>query len=287
MHFKTLPFLGLIVALCSLNACTALGLATGAGAVGGIAAAREGGLSQSTTDARIKLEINDLWLKYDFEAFRKLSTTVEQGRVLVTGVVQDPDQRVEAIRLAWQPKGVVQVINEVRVENSDGITGFARDTWIAGNLRTKLIFDRDVQSINYSIDAVQGTVYLMGIAQDQRELNKVVSHARNTNYVKQVVSYVKLAGEPVAGTANASVNNPQGVAATATVRPVAPSNNTQYGTPVAPSDPYGMDANYSYDNNGYGSDYSGGYDNNDYIGGGYDNTPTPPRSNEVYSEPLY
>lgn len=207
MRFKSLFFIGIVlVSMAGLSGCTGIGLATSAGAVGGIAAAREGGLTQSARDARIKLEINDLWLKYDFDAFRKLSSTVEQGRVLVTGVVQNPDQRVEAIRLAWQPKGVLQVINEVRVENSEGITGFARDRWITGNLRAKIIFDRDVQSINYSIDTVQGTVYLMGIAQDQAELNKVITHARNTGYVKQVVSYVKMAGSPVETIQNQDVS---------------------------------------------------------------------------------
>ena len=234
MHFKSLFSLFLFVTLIGLNACTALGVATGAGAVGGIAAAREGGLNQSATDARIKIEINDLWLKYDFDAFRKLKTTVEQGRVLVTGVVQDPDQRVEAIRLAWQPKGVVQVINEVRVEDSDGISGFARDTWISGNLRTKLIFDREVQSINYSIDTVQATVYLMGIAQDQAELNKVISHARDTNYVQQVVSYVKLAGEPIDAVSDPAIVRSD-------VEPVG--NNTyqddyMYDDPNRDSDPF-------------------------------------------------
>ncbi len=173
------------------------GFATSVGAVGGIAAAREGGLKQTAIDTRIAMEINDLWFKYSVEAFAKLNMTVEQGRVLVTGVVQNPDHRVEAIRLAWQPEGVVQVINEVRVEESDGLSGYARDTWISTNLRTKLIFDKDVASINYTIDTVQATVYLMGIAQDRAELAKVIDHARNTSYVQQVISYVKMLGDPV------------------------------------------------------------------------------------------
>jgi len=197
MYSKSINLFALIISLAVLNACTMLGAATTAGAVGGVAAAREGGLKQSVVDARIALEINDLWFKYDTNAFLKLNMTVEQGRVLVTGVVQNPDHRVEAIRLAWQPKGVVQVINEVRVANSEGITGFARDSWVTGKLRTKLIFDRDVQSINYTIDTVQGIVYLMGIAQNQVELNKVIALARDTGYVKNVVSYVKLAGDPL------------------------------------------------------------------------------------------
>jgi len=195
MRFNLLLFLAFIPFV--LSGCGITGLATTAGAVGGIAAAREGGISQSATDARIALEINDLWFKYDTDAFLKLNLTVEQARVLVTGVVQNPDHRVEAIRLAWQPEGVVQVINEVRLAESEGITGYARDSWITSNLRAKLIFDRDVQSINYTIDTVQSIVYLMGIAQNQTELNKVITHARDTGYVKDVISYVKLAGDPL------------------------------------------------------------------------------------------
>ena len=195
---KNIPIIALsFVMLVGASACSPLGVATSVGAAGGVAAASEGGIRQSVIDTRITLEINDLWFKYSVEAFGKLNLTVDQGRVLVTGIVQNPDQRVEAVRLAWQPDGVVQVINEVRVANSEGISGFARDTWISGSLRTKILFDKDIQSINYTIETVQGTVYLMGVAQDRAELNKVVGHARDTSYVRQIISYVKMKGEPI------------------------------------------------------------------------------------------
>ncbi len=181
----------------SLNACTGLGLATGAAAVTGISAAQEGGIPRAYNDAKIKVLINEAWFNYDLEAFRKLSTTVNQGRVLITGVVQNPEHRVEAVRLAWQVTGVNQVINEVRVADSMGVTGFVKDTWITSRLRGSLTLDREVQSINYTIDTVQGVVYLMGVAQNQAELNRVIETARTISGVKQVVSYVKLAGEPL------------------------------------------------------------------------------------------
>ena len=129
--------------------------------------------------------------------FTKLSTKVNQGRVLITGVVQDPAHRVEAVRLAWQVEGVKQVINEIRVADSEGFKGYVKDKYISSRLRTELTFNRDVQSINYSIDTVQGIVYLMGVAQNQAELNRVIETARTIAGVKQVVSYVKLAGEPL------------------------------------------------------------------------------------------
>ncbi|PJF20282.1 MAG: phospholipid-binding domain-containing protein, partial [Phototrophicales bacterium] len=71
--------------------CTPIGVATGVGATAGIAAAKEGGLKQSIYDVQIEATINDLWFKYNVEMFRKLNLTVEQGRVLITGVVQDPE----------------------------------------------------------------------------------------------------------------------------------------------------------------------------------------------------
>lgn len=184
-----------------LSSCAPVGIAAGVGAAAGVAAAQEGGISQAASDARIQVEINDLWFRHNVDMFSKLDLTINQGRVLITGVVQNPEHRVEAVRLAWQPKGVKQVINEIRVANSEGISGYAKDTWITTRLRTAMIFDKNIQSINYSIDTVQGTVYLMGFAQDRLELNRVVEKARTIKGVKNVVSYVKIIGATDEGAA--------------------------------------------------------------------------------------
>src|SRR5690606_36345187 len=107
------------------------------------------------------------------------------------------------------PKGVKQVINEIRVsEEGGGLVSYARDTWISTRLRTAITLDRDVLSINYNIDTVQGTVYLMGVAQSQKELNRVIEIARTIPDVKQVVSYVKLRGDEIEGAAVQPVSAP-------------------------------------------------------------------------------
>lgn len=179
----------------SLSSCA--GFLVGAAATTGVAAASEGGISGAASDAAIQIKINDLWFRHDINMFRKLDLTINQGRVLITGLVQNPEHRVEAVRLAWQPEGVKQVINEIRIAKSDGIVGFAKDTWITTRLRTAITLDRDILSINYSIDTVQGTVYLMGVAQSRLELNRVVETGRTISGVKQVVSYVKLRGDGI------------------------------------------------------------------------------------------
>lgn len=186
-----------MMAVVGLAACTPVGIAAGAGAGVGMAAMSEGGISGTASDLRIKTEINDLWFRSNVDIFRKLNLTIEDGRVLITGVVQNPEHRVEAVRLAWQPKGVKQVINEIRVADSEGVSGYFSDTWISTQLRTKMTVDRDVQSINYTIDTVQGIVYLMGTARNQAELDRVTELARAVKGVNQVISYVRLRGEPV------------------------------------------------------------------------------------------
>jgi osmotically-inducible protein OsmY len=188
-------FMYLLAATMMVSGCVPV-VAAGVGTAVGVSAVQEGGLSQAAEDAVIQTKINDLWFRYDTSMFMKLDMTVNQGRVLITGVVQNPQHRVEAVRLAWQVTGVKQVINEIKVAESDGVVGYAKDAWITTRLRGAITVDGDIESLNYSIDTVQGTVYLMGFAQDQKELDHVIEIARTIPNVKQVVSYVKLVGEP-------------------------------------------------------------------------------------------
>ncbi|WP_455373645.1 BON domain-containing protein [Limibacillus halophilus] len=189
-----------LAALALLAGCSVEGAAIGGAAGVGIMASQERGFSQGISDQAIRIEINDGWLQYSEEMYRLLSLQVQEGRVLVSGVVPTQEMRLEAIRVAWMPDGVKEVINEVRVEGeSGGVDTFAVDTWISTELKAKLIFDAEVSSINYSIETVHAVVYLMGVAQSPVELNRVIEHARNIAYVERVVSYVRLnEGEPSA-----------------------------------------------------------------------------------------
>lgn len=240
--------ISLLCVLGVASGCTAVGFAVGAGAKTGVEAAKEGGLSRAVSDFTIQTQISNLWFQHDVDVFRKLDLTINQGRVLITGVVQNSQHRVDAVRLAWQPRGVKQVINEIRVAKSEGVPGFARDVWITTQLRTKMTLDKDIQSINYSIDTVQGTVYLMGVAQNQNELNKAIDQARTVSGVKEVVSYVKFAGQPLTQeTLNQapidptapSYNNYQGSAPQNIGQPVSPYSKSPEGlSPLAQPEEY-------------------------------------------------
>lgn len=190
-----------IIVMCGVllsAGCSPVGLVVGAGASVGIAVAQEGGFRGAVTDSAIQLKIVDLYIKHSFEMYRKLSATVKEGRVLITGSVPNPDMRVDAIRLAWQAEGVRQVLNEVTVDDGSNsgvvsaVSTAVSDSMITTGIKTKLMLDKYVQSINYNIDTANGNVYLMGIAQDQKEMNRVIDYARNASNVKNVVNYVRL-----------------------------------------------------------------------------------------------
>ncbi|MBT6285382.1 MAG: BON domain-containing protein [Rhodospirillaceae bacterium] len=178
----------------SLQGC--VGAVIGAGATVGTAAMEERGIAGVTDDAALRIRLNGLFSGKDERLWRKVGLQVYMGRVLLTGAVETEDMRAEAVRLAWSAEGVKEVINEMQIAQSGGATGFARDTWIATQLKSALLFDKDVSSINYSVESVGGTVYLIGLAQDRAELNRVMNHARGMSYVKKVVNYVLIKRPP-------------------------------------------------------------------------------------------
>ena len=178
----------------SLQGCVSAVI--GAGATAGTAAMEERGLSGVADDRASRLRINALLSGKDERLWRKVGMQVYMGRVLLTGTVETEAMRADAVRLAWSAKGVKEVINELQLADSGGASGFARDTWISTQLKFALLFDKQVSSINYSIETVLGTVYLIGLAQDRVELNRVMNHARGLSYVKKVVNYVQIKRPP-------------------------------------------------------------------------------------------
>lgn len=184
-----------LLGLAALGAsgCTPVGVAVGAGAAGATATQKEKGFAAAVDDTRIQAELNGLFFTKNADLYQAVSFTVEEGRVLLTGRVQKPEARVEAAKLTWSVKDVREVINEIQVADESSLTDKGRDVTIATKLRTRLLVDDRVSFINYSIDVVNQTVYIMGVARSETELQRVLATARDISYVKQVVDFVRVA----------------------------------------------------------------------------------------------
>ena len=192
---RSAAFLTVIAAGLAAGACVPV-IAVGAGAGVATTVAQERGFTGAMEDTRIRVEINHLWFQESEILFRKTNLQVQEGRVLLTGVVPDPQTRVDAVRLAWQAPGVREVINEIVVDDDSSLTDMARDSWISTKLKARLLGDAEVSSVNYSIEVVNQRIYLIGVAQDQVELDRVIAHAKDISYVRRVTSYVRLKEDP-------------------------------------------------------------------------------------------
>ena len=171
-----------------------VGVAVGAGATAGVAAYQERGIEAAAIDLNLEAQIIKLWLQQDDMLTLKLGVEAYEGRILLTGVVEDPQMQADAVRLAWKVIGVKEVINEIQVTSDSGVIDLARDSWITTQLKSKLTLDNKVLAINYAIETVNGIVYLIGIAQNQGELDRVIAHSRTISYVRRVISHVRMKG---------------------------------------------------------------------------------------------
>jgi osmotically-inducible protein OsmY len=190
-----LAALGLAAAM-TLAACSPSGMVVGAGATAGVAASEERGLKGAGNDALIRVEINKAWITEDFDTFNRLNLQIYEGRVLISGRVPNQASADRAVELAWKAENVREVINEIEIAEGGGLDDFANDALINTRLDPELLFDSKISSINYSTRSVAGTVYLLGVAQDREELDRVFRVTRSIPNVKRVVSHVILKDDP-------------------------------------------------------------------------------------------
>jgi len=191
LRFAAFLGLGLFV-LATNTACTPIGAIVGAGATAGVAAMSERGVEVTAQDFAVHAKVLEKVGSADHTLATRLGFEVYEGKVLVVGPVTDETEMTKVVGLIWKVDGVADVINELTVEEKGGLFDATRDTWIATQLKAALTLDGNVYAINYGIETNNKVVYLMGIAQTQQELNRVIAHARAIGYVRRVVSHVRI-----------------------------------------------------------------------------------------------
>lgn len=178
----------LLLASFTLSGCASAVIGVGSAAVA--ASTTEKGISTSVSDSMIFAKLHDKFVHTDASLSTAVDVTVNDGAVLLTGKVKTPEQKVLSTKLAWEIKGVREVVNELQVTDQSSIKDIAKDLAASAQLRGKLIADNDISSLNYSIDVVNGTVYLSGVAADATEMNRVVAHAQELRFAQQVINYI-------------------------------------------------------------------------------------------------
>ena len=185
-----LTLIFLISASLFLKGCAPAAITAG---IAGITASEsEKGLGTTINDTIIHASITEGMFKNDVNKYIGININVDDGVVLLTGKVSTPEVRIEATRLSWVPRGVVEVINEIQVTKKSSIKDAAKDLAASTSIKGKLVADKNIKSVNYNIDVVNGIAYLSGVARTEKEMNLVIVYTKETRYINQLVNYIQL-----------------------------------------------------------------------------------------------
>lgn len=150
-------------------------------------------LSQAARDLKISSAIHTSLAALDL--YKPIDVNVIGGKVILTGSVASPKDRLAATGIAWNQPGVKAVINDLIVDpkrHDFNAKQYAKDAWITATIKAKAVKDPAIKSANYTIVTTHNIVYLFGVARSLEELDKLESISKEVNGVKNVVSHVRI-----------------------------------------------------------------------------------------------
>ena len=117
------------------------------------------------------------------------------GRIFLTGRVDEPEEKIKITKLAWETKGVRSVKNAITIKGQSNFRSTAKDILITSQLRTALIFNKLIKSGNYTLETINKKIYIFGIAENSKEKKEVIAEAKNIYDVDEVVPTIYLVSE--------------------------------------------------------------------------------------------
>ena len=124
--------------------------------------------------------------------FLSVKTKVLDGRIFITGKVDNPEEKLKITKIAWETSGVRSVRNDIKIKEKFNFKQSAKDTLITSQLRAALIVNKNIKSGNYQIDTYKKNIYIYGIARNRDELEIVIDEANSVLDVKKVIASILL-----------------------------------------------------------------------------------------------
>ena len=121
-----------------------------------------------------------------------ISTKVLDGRIFITGKVDNPEEKLKITKLAWEIAGTRSVKNDIKIKEKFNFKQSSKDILITSQLRTALIFNKKIKSANYSIDTYKKKIYIYGIAESKEEQSLVIEEVKQILEVEDVISSILL-----------------------------------------------------------------------------------------------
>ena len=127
--------------------------------------------------------------------FISIQTEVLDGRIFLSGKVDEPEEKIKITKMAWETNGVRSVKNAITIKGQSNFKSTAKDILITSQLRTALIFNKNTKSRNYTLETVNKNIYIFGIAMSEEEKKEVINEANKIYDVDEVIPSIYLATE--------------------------------------------------------------------------------------------
>ena len=124
--------------------------------------------------------------------FLKIKTKVLDGRIFLTGNVDDPEEKLQITKLAWETEGVRSVKNDIKIKEKFNFKRSAKDALITSQLKTAMIFNKNIKASNYNVDTYKKKIYIYGIALTSDEKKEIIDEAKQILDVESVVASILL-----------------------------------------------------------------------------------------------
>ena len=121
-----------------------------------------------------------------------IKTKVLDGKIFLTGKVDDPEEKLQITKLAWETKGARSVKNDIKIKEDFNFKQSAKDLLITSQLRTALIFNKKIKATNYQIDTYKKNIYIYGISLKPEERKEVINEAKEILDVEEVIASISL-----------------------------------------------------------------------------------------------
>ena len=131
----------------------------------------------------------------DKKYFISIQSEVLDGRIFLSGKVDEPEEKIKITKLAWETKGVRAVKNAISIKGQSNFKSTAKDVLITSQLRTALIFNKKTKARNYTLETINKNIYIFGIAMDEEEKKEVINEANKIYDVDEIFPSIYLATE--------------------------------------------------------------------------------------------
>jgi len=162
------------------------------------------GVSISFDPRTVGMQFDDILMEKNLVArlilsekkyFLSVQVEVLDGRIFLTGKVDEPEEKIKITKLAWETKGARSVKNAIEIKGQSNFKSTAKDILITSQLRTALIFDKLIKSGNYTLETINRKIYIFGIAMNEEEKKEVIAEAKNIYDVNEVIPTIYLVSE--------------------------------------------------------------------------------------------